>query len=106
MTDTSDPVPSRSGSWLRRMLGGERRVPVSTEPPADSEHPLLPAYAIEANALDQLRVADVMVPRADIVGVEVSTPLGDLARLFAEASHSRLPVYRDSLDDRWSDDRP
>jgi CBS domain containing-hemolysin-like protein len=47
----------------------------------------------------ELRVADVMVPRADIVAVEESTSLCDLVRAFREAQHSRLPVYRETLDD-------
>lgn len=46
----------------------------------------------------ELTVADIMVPRADIIGVEESTPLDNLVRMFRDAQHSRLPVYRDSLD--------
>jgi CBS domain containing-hemolysin-like protein len=45
------------------------------------------------------RVEDVMVPRADINGIEIATPLDETLRVFAEASHSRLPLYRDALDD-------
>jgi CBS domain containing-hemolysin-like protein len=45
-----------------------------------------------------LRVEDVMVPRADIVAIEESAPLSDLIRLFREAGHSRMPVYRETLD--------
>ncbi|WP_213979190.1 hemolysin family protein [Sphingomonas sp. dw_22] len=41
---------------------------------------------------------DVGVPRADIVAVEEGTSFADLVQLFAEAGHSRLPVYRDALD--------
>jgi len=41
----------------------------------------------------------VMVPRADIIAVEESTPLVELVALFREAQHSRLPVYRETLDD-------
>ena len=47
----------------------------------------------------ELRVKDVCVPRADIVAVEETTPLGELILLFREAQHSRLPVYRETLDD-------
>jgi magnesium and cobalt transporter len=47
----------------------------------------------------ELRVKDVMVPRADIVAVEESTPLSELILQFREAQHSRLPVYRETLDD-------
>jgi magnesium and cobalt transporter len=42
---------------------------------------------------------DVMVPRADIVAVEAATPLPDLVSHMAEVAHSRLPVYRETLDD-------
>ena len=42
---------------------------------------------------------DVGVPRADIVAVEEKTSFAKLVALFAEAGHSRLPVYRDSLDE-------
>jgi CBS domain containing-hemolysin-like protein len=41
---------------------------------------------------------DVGVPRADIVAVDEKARFGDLVALFAEAGHSRLPVYRESLD--------
>ena len=47
----------------------------------------------------ELRVDDVMVPRADIVAVEEKTPLPQLIADFRAAQHSRLPVYRDTLDD-------
>jgi magnesium and cobalt transporter len=47
----------------------------------------------------ELKVSDVMVPRADIVAVELDTPLSDLVALFGDAQHSRLPVYRETLDD-------
>src|SRR6516165_1515610 len=39
----------------------------------------------------ELQVADVMVPRADIVAVEAETPIPELITLFREAQHSRLP---------------
>lgn len=41
---------------------------------------------------------DVGVPRADIIAVEEATSFADLVALFAEAGHSRLPVYRGELD--------
>ncbi|MFZ5609406.1 MAG: hemolysin family protein [Pseudomonadota bacterium] len=47
----------------------------------------------------RLRVDDVMIPRADIVAFNVEEDFSSLIRLFCEAEHSRLPVYRDSLDD-------
>ena len=41
---------------------------------------------------------DMGVPRADIIAVEERTGFADVVRIFAEAGHSRLPVYRDELD--------
>jgi CBS domain containing-hemolysin-like protein len=41
---------------------------------------------------------DVGVPRADIVAVEERTTFAHLVQIFAEAGHSRLPVYREKLD--------
>jgi CBS domain containing-hemolysin-like protein len=53
------------------------------------------------NVLDlrSVRVDDVMVPRVDIVAVAIDISLGDLLRTFREASHSRLPVHGETLDD-------
>jgi CBS domain containing-hemolysin-like protein len=53
----------------------------------------------QAQAFQSLRVEDVMTPRADIVAVELDTPLDELWRRFAESEHSRMPVYRETLDD-------
>lgn len=50
-------------------------------------------------AFDEKRVEDVMAPRADIIAVDIETPLDELVRAFAEAGHSRLPIYRHDLDD-------
>ena len=47
----------------------------------------------------KLRVEDVMVPRADIIAVEENTSLHDLLNRFHEAQHSRLPIYKETLDD-------
>ena len=46
-----------------------------------------------------LRVDDVMVPRADIVAVEDDIEFNDLVKTFVRAAHSRMPVYRETLDD-------
>ncbi|MBV8536540.1 MAG: HlyC/CorC family transporter [Alphaproteobacteria bacterium] len=61
---------------------------------------------------------DVMVPRADIIAVAHDTPLPDLVKKMAHEAHSRLPVFRETLDDIiglihikdvlqfWGGDRP
>ena len=52
-----------------------------------------------AEAFASLRVSDVMTPRADITALEVSTPLEEVVRRFVEAELTRMPLYRESLDD-------
>jgi CBS domain containing-hemolysin-like protein len=49
--------------------------------------------------LREVRVDDVMVPRADIYAVDISTSVGDLLLEFRESGHSRMPVFRETLDD-------
>lgn len=49
--------------------------------------------------LRERRVIDVMTPRADIVAVEVEAGLASVVAAFERGSFSRLPVYRDTLDD-------
>lgn len=44
-------------------------------------------------------VADVMVPRADIVAIDADSALDDLVEVIKSAGHSRVPVYQETLDD-------
>jgi putative hemolysin len=41
---------------------------------------------------------EVMVPRLDVVAIEVSTPLTEAADIVIGATHSRVPVYQDAID--------
>lgn len=49
--------------------------------------------------LRERRVADVMIPRADIIAVKSDISLGELMRVFESAGHSRLVVFHDTLDE-------
>lgn len=53
----------------------------------------------QARAFQSLTVADVMTPRADIVAVELSATFEAVTAAFVDSEHSRLPVYRETLDD-------
>jgi CBS domain containing-hemolysin-like protein len=53
----------------------------------------------QARAFQDLRVEDVMKPRADIVGIERSCTFAEVTDRFVEAEHSRMPVYRETLDE-------
>jgi CBS domain containing-hemolysin-like protein len=49
--------------------------------------------------LHELTAAEIMVPRADIVAVAEDTPFEQATQQMMEQGHSRVPVYRDTLDD-------
>jgi magnesium and cobalt transporter len=70
---------------------------------SDRESPALSAQErlMMGNLLKfgELKVSDVMAPRAEIVAVDESIGLSELLKLFREAQHSRLPVFRETLDD-------
>lgn len=46
----------------------------------------------------QRQVREVMIPRPDIVGIEIDASLESLLSTFANSSHSRFPVYSGDLD--------
>jgi CBS domain containing-hemolysin-like protein len=50
-------------------------------------------------SLRERRIADVMVPRADIIAVQQDIALGELMKIFESAAHSRLVVFGETLDD-------
>src|SRR4051794_2960969 len=43
--------------------------------------------------------ADIMVPRVDIVALDVDQPFAEVVKCMIERGHSRVPVYRETLDD-------
>jgi CBS domain containing-hemolysin-like protein len=112
MTDTAagEVKERKNGLWKRvvrvlRGLDGDataeaiadelRKREDEGEPIAGAQRDML----LKAARFDQLLVGDVMKPRAHIVAVEASATLAEVAMLFAESQHSRLPIYRDTLDD-------
>ncbi|MCH7407796.1 hemolysin family protein [Belliella sp. DSM 111904] len=46
-----------------------------------------------------IRVRECMVPRTDIVAVEIDEPIAELKEVFADSGHSKIIVYRESIDD-------
>ena len=87
---------SRNGSNIRETFEElieqheERELPID-----DRERALLEKVL----TIGELTVNDVMVPRADITAVERHTPLDEIVGLMSAEVHSRLPVYRNTLDD-------
>lgn len=98
MEDTSSPsqddeTPLRR-NWLSRLF--------KSSPSSETNTTQSQARETMINAADRfhvLRVDDVMVPRADIVAVDQTSGLHDLSIAFQAAGHSRMPVYKETLDD-------
>ncbi len=78
--------------FIKRLFSG--RTSATPEPDEEAQK-----LIDNAAAFDRVRVEDLMVPRADIIAVGADTPLGDLVEAFMHSSHSRLPVYKATLDD-------
>lgn len=53
---------------------------------------------LRVSEFEEASVADVMTPRVDITAVDIDSSLDDVLKLFVAEAHSRMPVYRDSLD--------
>lgn len=47
---------------------------------------------------DDLEVGDILVPRVNIVAVDVSSSMDDIKKVFAREGYSRILVYKDSID--------
>ncbi len=112
---SKNPSPIEEGStvsgireWLRRIFGlrdGSDLLGTIEELIEQEETAQLPASSDELMLLRNilnlhgLTVYDIMVPRADIVAVDIEISLADLVKIMSEEAHSRIPVYRGTLDD-------
>lgn len=105
------PESGGTGFWTRlvqvlRGRGSEETLRESIEELLQ-EHPEAesPAGSAERallrNVLEvgDLRVGEIRVPRADIIAVAEDIAFDQLVKVLIEAEHSRLPVYRETLDD-------
>ncbi|MBB6413584.1 hemolysin family protein [Mesorhizobium sangaii] len=86
----------RNGTSLREEIAGAL---AETASDAGAFSPGERAMLNNILRLREVRVEDVMVPRADIEAVEITTTLGDLLGTFEQSGHSRMPVYSETLDD-------
>ncbi|MGF1474796.1 MAG: hemolysin family protein [Geminicoccaceae bacterium] len=61
----------------------------------DDERTLL----LNALSFGELEVRDVMVPRTDVKGIDITSDLDEVIGAMRDAMHTRMPVYRETLDD-------
>lgn len=83
---------------LARLIAG---APAAELAPVDSKTPDASPGALRLRIaeFETLSVRDVMASRTEIAAVEVHTSMGDVLKTFADQAHSRMPVYRDELDE-------
>lgn len=93
-------------SWIKVARNGDVSVREAIEelieaPPDAGSAMETEERTLLANILSlrERTVEDVMVPRADIVAIDEKAALTDLVNLINRESHSRVPIYRESLDD-------
>jgi CBS domain containing-hemolysin-like protein len=111
MSNDQTPEPKRAPNFLSRLkrrLTGSKDLRESLEGVIESHAVETGSSPMAADArsmlgnlinFQDLRVSDLMVPRADIMAIEETETLRTLLDRFTEANHSRLPVYRETLDD-------
>jgi CBS domain containing-hemolysin-like protein len=92
-TDDSSP------GFLGKLFGRSAEQPSDEDPQSIQSELSKDEMVDAAERFHLLSVEDVMVPRADIVAVEASATLTELSETFKEAGHSRLPVYKETLDE-------
>jgi magnesium and cobalt transporter len=86
----------RNGESLRETIDE-----MIEEPPADGRHPLSAQERVLIGNILKVHdrtAADAMVPRVDIVALDVETSFHEVVKLMVEQGHSRVPVYRETLD--------
>jgi len=87
----------RNGESVRETIDEMIEDPSAEDPHSLSEH----ERVLIGNILKvhDRTAADVMVPRVDIVALDAETPFPEVVRCMVEQGHSRVPVYRETLDD-------
>src|SRR5262249_13593675 len=87
----------RNGESLRETIDEMMEEPSVDDPqPLTAHERVLIGNILKVH--DQT-AADVMVPRVDIVALDVETPFVEVVQFMVEQGHSRVPIYRETLDD-------
>lgn len=106
----SEQIPDEQKGWLqllrsrlgltgpqtlRDTLEGVLKAPDTNAAFSDAERGMLSRLL----RFGVSRVDDIMVPRADITALDETEPLSELLKTFLEAGVSRIPIFRETLDD-------
>ncbi len=99
--EAEQPASSLLRRIARRVMPRAQRDQTAAAQSAEIRQAAAGERTLLANVLkmrDQ-RVEDVMIPRADIVAAPETATLDELIAVFRDASLSRVPIFRETLDD-------
>ena len=102
-------VINRIGNGLLEMVGlnpeGREEMPLSLEElrtvvlEAGSMIPLRhQRMLLSILDLENVTVDEIMVPRSEIIGIDLNDPPADILDMLTHCQHTRLPIYRDNID--------
>jgi len=99
---------TRSGllSWLKEIFTPHNTLKNSLDEVVDELEDEESSFGAEERSIIKntltfrnKRVDDIMVPRTDIIAVEATSTFNEVMDVFVKGTTSRLPVYRDTLDE-------
>ncbi len=90
------PFAGSLGSTDDRLSADELRTVVRESARVSGLHKSMLLNILD---LDKVTVNDIMVPRDEVIGIDLSSELEDILHLLASSQHTRLPVYRDHLNE-------
>jgi len=104
-------------SWLKRLLGEKKTEELTPEQREKAIEESIEQFASQVSSEDNIleederemihgvvelgetTVKEIMVPRVDIIGIELGTSMKDVIEIIRKSGHSRIPLYRNSLDE-------
>ena len=101
--------------WLTHRLRGKESASNDRERISDAELQMIVAEVDEGRGFEKIEpeeramitgvmgmgerwVSEIMIPRIDVVALDVETPLGDALDVIVQHAHSRVPVYEGDID--------
>ncbi len=103
LSRSSKTILGALGEWLKEVFKGSKSPGFeSIVNEIEEDISLTPSQRrmlVNLLAFGSVDVEDVMVPRADIVAVDHKNALTQVIALFRKAGHSRMPIYKSSLDE-------
>lgn len=88
-------ITDRNDSFIKRLFGGTK-TSLANGITEVMEVASLPTG--DLGNLNSMRLEDVAIPRADITSIAEDISLTDLVLVFKDSGYSRLPVFKEQLD--------